>query len=409
MFSEQNRDPVPFPAISDAFYLASYLGFIFAVVQLATAGRRSVLLWLDGGVLALALATAASPLALTSSLGISGGPLETFVGMAYPGLDLIILLLLVAGIFANGGRVSPAQAVMALGTAFYAGGDIVYLDLLSRDGYVPGTLLDGTWAIGVLLFATSTCVDSAARDGASAVRRPFVTFLPVLAATVALAIPALSVAVEVPRVSVGLAVAALAMVLLRLTLALGERDRLLHSHSQARTDDLTGLLNRRGFLEALDTTMAEPMTRCTVLMFDLDGFKNVNDTHGHESGDRVLAGVAHAIASRLPADLPIARLGGDEFAVLLAVNHELSALAVARELVTAVHGACENLHLHGLVSASCGIALSPQHATESTSLLRCADLAMYRAKELGGDRAEVFDSSVDVGIRQSQASTLIDR
>jgi diguanylate cyclase (GGDEF)-like protein/PAS domain S-box-containing protein len=163
---------------------------------------------------------------------------------------------------------------------------------------------------------------------------------------------------------------------------------------QAQHDPLTGLPNREYFLERLSGALARRGGHVAVLFVDLDDFKVVNDSLGHGAGDRLLSAVAERISRVLRPDDVIARFGGDEFTILLrGVASEGHARAVADRVAEAL---AEPLVLdgeHRYVSASVGLTFGAPGA-DAHGLLRDADAAMYRAKELGKGRCEVFDESM---------------
>jgi len=158
---------------------------------------------------------------------------------------------------------------------------------------------------------------------------------------------------------------------------------------QARHDQLTGLPNRAALLESGQDLLAQATAAAvpvSILMVDLDRFKEVNDTLGHDHGDRLLVQVGARLAGALrPHDL-IVRLGGDEFAVLLPEADETSATGVAHELLGALSRGFEVAGIRLDVDASIGCATSvPPHAEDpaaaTADLLRRADIAMYEAKQ----------------------------
>ena len=169
-----------------------------------------------------------------------------------------------------------------------------------------------------------------------------------------------------------------------------------HRH-HALHDDLTGLPNRRSLYERLDAEMAAagPDDGFSLLLVDLDRFKEVNDVLGHQSGDDLLCQVAARFAGEVrTADL-LARLGGDEFAVLVGGSRGAEAgLELARRLSGVL---CREFILSGVpvhVEASIGIARYPVDGRDATALLRCADSAMYAAKDLSTE-LELFDGKRD--------------
>jgi diguanylate cyclase (GGDEF)-like protein len=171
------------------------------------------------------------------------------------------------------------------------------------------------------------------------------------------------------------------------------RERLAH---QALHDALTGLPNRALFEDRLDLALARAGRQSTftaVLFLDVDRFKLINDTLGHRVGDRLLREAAERVRSAVRASDTVARFGGDEFAVLCeGLGDDRDALTIAN----AVHDAMRvPLVLDDggdlLLGASIGIALARGREARRDALLRDADAAMYRAKELGRGRIEVFD------------------
>ncbi|MBX9710764.1 MAG: sensor domain-containing diguanylate cyclase [Xanthobacteraceae bacterium] len=179
----------------------------------------------------------------------------------------------------------------------------------------------------------------------------------------------------------------------------------------ARTDGLTQLANRRWFDEDMSRKWARtardglPMS---MLMIDVDHFKPYNDTYGHQAGDEVLIAVAEAIkgAVRRPDDVA-ARYGGEEFAVLLPDTNEAGASQIAATIGASIrrlrieHAGSE----YRLVTVSIGVATAMPHTGMTRSgLIRCADTALYRAKEDGRNRVHVHNvTSADFGHRVSKA------
>jgi diguanylate cyclase (GGDEF)-like protein len=160
-----------------------------------------------------------------------------------------------------------------------------------------------------------------------------------------------------------------------------EQQRLHQLATEAHVDPLTGLANRRRFIEALETTVyARPDRGCAVLMIDLDRFKEINDSFGHSVGDDLLRLVGPRLGSTMaPGDL-LARMGGDEFAVLLPDADAERAREVAESISAALRDpfVLGDMPLH--VDASIGIALCPDHGRDRSLLLARADTAMYVAK-----------------------------
>jgi len=175
---------------------------------------------------------------------------------------------------------------------------------------------------------------------------------------------------------------------------------------QAHFDALTGLLNRTRFRETLTKTLAHASTigqTVAVLFLDLDYFKNVNDTYGHGVGDELLIQVSDRLVQCVRVRDCIGRLGGDEFALILTMpkgRHD--AAVVASKIQTALlEPFClngRNVPVTVTVTASIGITLSPDDATDADTLLRYADTAMYTAKQAGRDNYQFFTSAMDTEV-----------
>jgi diguanylate cyclase (GGDEF)-like protein len=159
---------------------------------------------------------------------------------------------------------------------------------------------------------------------------------------------------------------------------------LQHIEHLASHDSLTGLLNRAKFMECLvaEVALARRMqSRFAVLYLDLDGFKPINDTHGHAAGDHVLAWVAQTLRRVARESDFVARLGGDEFAVLQrGIDMHEQAVALAQRLTDALSQPWTLGTVHVQVGASIGMAMFPEHGSDPESLIAAADQAMYLAK-----------------------------
>ena len=176
----------------------------------------------------------------------------------------------------------------------------------------------------------------------------------------------------------------------------------------AHYDMLTGLGNRAMFAKELERTLLRLRedTSLAVLYVDLDHFKSVNDGYGHGVGDQVLACAARRLETQLgPYDIA-ARLGGDEFAVILTrIEQPDQALDVAQRIVDSICEPMQLDRLHLQVGVSVGIAFGPGDAESSEQLLRCADLALYHAKEQGRGCASVYDRDMHEAMQDRRQLT----
>jgi diguanylate cyclase len=183
-----------------------------------------------------------------------------------------------------------------------------------------------------------------------------------------------------------------------LKLELAQRDRAERQYAElAYRDAVTGLPNRRCFTERLQQLIETCASAgadgegFALLFVDLDNFRGVNDTLGHDAGDQLLRSIAARLGEvGLPTDI-VCRLGGDEFAVILtALGSDAPIERRTDQLIQAARTAVPLQGCDVSVSASVGIALYPQAGTDAATLLRNADAAMYQAKANGKDRAVMF-------------------
>ncbi|MCM5557083.1 bifunctional diguanylate cyclase/phosphodiesterase [Pleomorphomonas sp. JP5] len=227
--------------------------------------------------------------------------------------------------------------------------------------------------------------------------------LPSYPAAIVISVAARTVNEEIRRTIFPLAIASL-LVCAGILLVTGlwirqlRRDRKQSAlqYRQARTDVLTGLANRLYFvewLEALDRTGS--VSPYALYFADLDYFKTINDTLGHDVGDKLLAAVAERLVEHLGPTDRIARLGGDEFAIIcMGVMDEINALRIAEIIVSAIRKPFQ-IEGHQLnISTSIGISLCPRDGHDLVTLLKCADLALFKAKADGRGLTRVFSEEL---------------
>jgi diguanylate cyclase (GGDEF)-like protein len=384
---------LPFPSLADVGYLGFYP---LMVAALAVAVRRHVRglassVWLDCAVGSLGAAAVLAVLlsAVLSSALTSSSWLATVVAVAYPMFDLV-LVAAVAGVAVLGGRhIGNRWLLVLVGMLVFAAGDVVYALQVAANTYVVGTPLDAAWAIGLaLLVLWVDGVERTDRATAQETNRGIsraALLMPVVATAAGLGVLLVSSRVTLSTLAVSLAGVTLVAAAARTQAAFRQVAWMADLRRLASTtDDLTGLPNRRALYAEGHARLVEPQRRrLALLMLDLDKFKEVNDSLGHHAGDLLLVQVGISLSEHLREGDLLARLGGDEFAVLLEDTGHDEAVDVAVKLRAALAEpfALEDIALH--TSVSVGIALFPEHGLDLSSLLRRADIAMYKAKASG--------------------------
>lgn len=378
-FHDANLADPPAMATSDLLYLAAYPFWIAGIVVLALRSigdeYRSTLL--DSVVTGLTVGAVASATWLDPLMDTAAEDLQVAVSLAFACCDLLMLVVAVVALVPGARRATPAGVAVLLAAAWFSVGDIVYLNQVTRDAYQAGTWVDATWAIAVGLFGIAGWLRSTPA-GPAAPAALGLGRVPAIASLVSLGLLVVATTERVAGLAVGLAAGALALALVRVLWTVRVLHRINEGYQQARTDDLTGLGNRRHFLECVDV-LTGGSSSLAVLIIDLDGFKEVNDTLGHPAGDQLLREVGNRFRSAAAEGWVLARLGGDEFG-LVAPGGEEQATGLARELLASLDQPIELEGVPVRVSASIGISVTARDAVERADLIRTADVAMYEAK-----------------------------
>jgi diguanylate cyclase (GGDEF)-like protein len=177
----------------------------------------------------------------------------------------------------------------------------------------------------------------------------------------------------------------------------------LEARKLARHDPLTGLPNRRFFEERLEEYLGATSAthQAAVLMLDLDGFKAVNDTHGHAVGDKALSEFARRVSAIVRADAFLARVGGDEFTIIMPKIDSLDdPTNLARRIAAAVAEPFVVEHATAEFGVGIGIAIAPNDGVHADELVRRADRALYRAKAAGRSSVRFFESEMDTHVER---------
>ncbi|MBV9820038.1 MAG: EAL domain-containing protein [Solirubrobacterales bacterium] len=391
----------PSPSVADAFYLTFYpITYAALMLLLRRQVRRlSLASWLDGAVAGLGAGALFATFAFSTALHHADGNVAgVAVNLAYPIGDVLLLGLVVGGAAVVSGTRKLPWLLLSAGYALIAVGDL--FNVIGSTAFV-GTVFNAVaWPLSILVVSIAVWVRTPPVRPAL-VPEPPGFMLPALAAAAALAILFVGSLHHVGRVSLALAGATLVVAGTRSALSLlGLRTLTEQRRREAITDQLTGLGNRRALVALLDAFIdeqADPdaVARSLAFLFvDLDRFKEVNDSFGHPIGDELLRQLGSRLQSSLRTSDLVVRLGGDEFAVALPDAGADYAATVAGRLTGRIEEpfVLDAIRVH--IGASIGIAVLPDDAADADDLVRCADLAMYRAKT-EGKRFAIYQEDLD--------------
>ena len=354
-------------------YLLFYPFTIIALPRLLVASRRLQMLELiDASIVGLGLGTLGSALFIKPLLPhFEGDIAETFFAIMFPISDVILFAVVLAAIATQG--LSKRGLMLICGTGVYAITDFVFLWQQTHSQYLFASYVDIGWLLGLTLMSDAFWqpgVDDLRKNGLN----PVLVSLSVSLSATLLALIALQPD-YFPHFVLIPAFATLVLAFTRMAIALTQARSIGEERILARTDELTGLPNRRRLVSEIDSFINK---QGSLLLLDLDGFKPINDTHGHEVGDKVLQQVALRFERALPAGALLARLGGDEFGVLYEGGYDSAievALALRATLSYPFHINNQEIRL--------GVSVGVAHNKGEKDLLVRADNAMYKAKREG--------------------------
>ena len=358
--------------LSEASYSLFYPFALFGFIRSLRSQEKShALEIIDTLVIALSATTLISTFALRSATeNIAGTDFEVFLAILYPIGDLVLLLTVISVVLLQ--HLNLRNLFIMMGVLIYTISDFYYLWLTQSESYQYASLSDAGWLLGFIVIANSYWF---APDEESHPR----SFNPI-AVTLALIASSLILAISVmrpdyfPRFVLVPAFATIALAFLRMAVAMSDARKMSDERILARTDELTGLANRRRFISEFERFQKDSGS---LLILDLDGFKPVNDRLGHQVGDQLLRQVAKRFERVIPRGALLARLGGDEFGALIPGDEGFETAVALRATLSFPFRIDGN---EIALSVSIGEArIDPSEGGEP-NLLRRADEAMYQAK-----------------------------
>jgi diguanylate cyclase (GGDEF)-like protein len=369
---DQLLSPTPrYTLASQLLYTLFYPLVLIAIPRLSsTSSRLRPIELLDSLIFGLGFTSIiASILLIVIFPGNSLIASENFFAIFYPVGDMALLLISLTTLLTRG--IDRQKALFLAGISIFAITDIYYLWLTLNNRYLFGAPAEIGWliAIGLITFALSIEIER--KPECYSPIHPALVAISIFISPILLAISALRpdlfpIYILIPSI------ANLLLAFIRMSTALREARILTQERVLARTDELTGVANRRRLIAEIEQFSS---VEGALLLLDLDGFKPVNDTYGHEVGDLILRQVAERFIRVLPHNAIVARLGGDEFGVLLQGSYEQTlesahALRASLTYPFSIHGN----------SIMVGVSVGHAHNDGAGDLLKRADNAMYRAK-----------------------------
>jgi len=356
--------------ISQFLYLLFYPLIFIAIPRLLSSSVSSTILEnIDAAIVALGVSALASALLMKPVLpNYNGDQLETFFAIIFPVADIVLIALIVS--LNPFHRIIWRNLILTLGIFAFAAADFVNLWLSRNGNYRFGSWTDSLWLIALLLIVESLWHK---RDESSSrvPTHPVIIAVAVLFSAILLSLLALKPG-YLPGFIVGPAIATLFLAFIRMVVALRQAQEIGTERTLARTDELTGLPNRRKFMAEL---IEFSNTQGALLLLDLNGFKPINDKYGHEVGDQLLRAVSQRFRRSLPSHSTLARLGGDEFGALISGDFEST-----MEAALALHASAS--YPFSIAGETIMIGVSVGFVTNdgTRDMMHRADQAMYKAK-----------------------------
>ena len=361
--------------ISDLCYSIFY-PLVFLGVTRSFTYRRSItaLELLDTVIIAVGLVSILTAFLLKPAmLSFEGSSWQVFTSILYPVGDLLLLALVLIYLLLT--PINIRSILIASGLLSFALSDLFFIWSSLNGTYTFGSITDDGWILGLLLLSLSL--------GFPASEAKFSDKISSYSATIALIASSCLLGVAAlkpgyfPSFILIPGFITIALAFIRMSFALSEANSAGTERVLARTDELTGLSNRRNFLFHL-----AQLKGGYIFLLDLDGFKRINDSLGHDAGDQLLKQVANRFSRVIPTGAQIARLGGDEFGVIAQVD-QLEAFELAQAIKATLSYPVTLTTSEVAIDVSIGYA-SIDPTVDVIDALRRADLAMYQVKEKGG-------------------------
>jgi diguanylate cyclase (GGDEF)-like protein len=362
----------PAQLVSDIAYSLFYPFAFIAIPRTIAKGKKLKLIeLLDAAIFGLGLCSIIAALVLATFLQDSG--IGTFFSVLYTVCDIALVVIVLASAVIS--ELTVRLILLITGVLTFAITDFYFLFSEINGDYQFGQFSDLGWAIGIVFITISFWYQPSSNHRDAKIH-------PALIAVSIFISPALLSAIAIrpeyfPKYVVIPTITTLFLAFIRMTLVIRHANNLGEEKILARTDELTGLPNRRRLIAELSTFEG---VEGALLLLDLDGFKPVNDRYGHEMGDRILRQVAQRFSRSLPSGAILARLGGDEFGILVSGSDDATL-----ELASALKATLSYPFVLDGNTISISVSIGHVRNDGVGNLLQRADMAMYEAKRANAE------------------------
>jgi diguanylate cyclase (GGDEF)-like protein len=372
---------VRFPVvISELSYALFYPLILFGVIRAFTQRVKiGALELLDTVIVAVGFTSVLTAFLLKPAmLTFTGSAFTVFLSILYPIGDIVILATSLVYLLLN--PITKRSFLLCAGLLAFSLSDLLFIWLSINARYRFGSITDDGWILGLLLISLSLSYSGGDAKFSEKISSYSAT-IALIASGSLLGIAAFNPG-YFPTFILIPGFITIALAFIRMSFALQEANSAGTERVLARTDELTGISNRRNFLSHLNGTKAG-----YVFLLDLDGFKEVNDSLGHDAGDQLLRQVTSRFSRVLPPNALIARLGGDEFGIIANIS-EQEAVELSQAIQSTLSYPLLISNKEVRIGVSIGIAGFTEQSTSSDSLQR-ADEMMYEAKR-GKDGMKIW-------------------
>jgi len=366
----------PAQLVSNIAYSLFYPFAFIAIPRAIAKGKKLRLIELfDAAIFGLGLCSIIAALVLATLF--QGSEIGTFFSVFYTICDIALVVLVLASAVIS--ELTIRLILLITGVLAFAMTDFYFLFLEINGNYQFGQISDLGWTFGIVFISISFWYSPSSTQRDAKIH-------PALIAVSIFISPALLSAIAIrpeyfPKYVVIPTITTLFLAFIRMTLVIRHANNLGEEKILARTDELTGLPNRRRLIAELSTFEG---VEGALLLLDLNGFKPVNDRYGHEMGDRILRQVAQRFSRSLPSGAILARLGGDEFGVLVSGSDDATL-----ELVSALKATLSYPFVLDGNTISISVSIGHVRNDGEIDLLQRADMAMYEAKRANAE-AQVY-------------------